>query len=88
MTAANLRPSTGRRLSTGATIRPFYDPEHPLYRDEIAEDPDALLMAYTMWLDQNGQLAELPPEVADDMNDLVNHFLAERREARAIGGAD
>lgn len=51
--------------------------------DDAEQDDavDELLLRFTHWLKAHGQLTEVPsPEVADDLDDLVAHFLAEQRE--------
>lgn len=68
--------------------RPVDDPEHPLHGDQYADDPDNLLVQFAEWLDRKGQLAEIPDDVATDLEDLVNHFMSDRREARARAGDD
>jgi hypothetical protein len=56
-----------------------------LVPDQAEHAAVELLTAYTYWLASYGQLVPAPPGVADDQEDMVLHFLHERREARHNG---
>jgi hypothetical protein len=50
-------------------------------------EPVELLVAFARWLHDHNQLAPAPEGVTDDLDDMVGHFLADRREARAAVAA-
>lgn len=78
----------GQLLGRGYDVVPTPAEGEPLYGDPAAHDPEELLVQFAEWLDLNRHLDEIPPEVADGLDDLVSHFLTDRREARETAGDD
>lgn len=67
------------------TLRPILDPDHPLFGDPIADDPDDLLFEFTQWLDQKGVLGDVEKAgLAEVLNDLGTRFMEDRRESRVL----